>query len=174
MFHKFSSSTDVTGQTPPKSSVQRSIRAAILSQWKIGAETLEQIWPKKESLIHVKCKNHVSIYTIHGEPLFFQQSDGPIYPTLRLLHKYPFVLPRVGIDRGAIRFLLSGANMMCPGLTSTGGYLPPPGECSSRRDAGGHLCRGKGTCSRCWSHEAWNRRDAKGQQGRRCGGRKRI
>ena len=32
----------------------------------------------------------------------------------------------VRIDRGAIRFLLAGAHMMCPGLTSKGGYLPPP------------------------------------------------
>lgn len=32
----------------------------------------------------------------------------------------------VRIDRGAIRFLLAGAHMMCPGLTSPGGYLPPP------------------------------------------------
>jgi len=31
----------------------------------------------------------------------------------------------VKIDRGAIRFLLAGAPMMCPGLTSEGGYLPP-------------------------------------------------
>lgn len=31
----------------------------------------------------------------------------------------------VKIDRGAIRFLLAGAPMMCPGLTSAGGYLPP-------------------------------------------------
>lgn len=30
----------------------------------------------------------------------------------------------VKIDRGAIRFLLAGAHMMCPGLTSKGGYLP--------------------------------------------------
>jgi PUA domain protein len=37
----------------------------------------------------------------------------------------PFVLPKVGIDRGAIRFLLGGAHMMCPGMTSVGGYLPP-------------------------------------------------
>lgn len=29
------------------------------------------------------------------------------------------------IDRGAIRFLLAGAHMMCPGLTSAGGWLPP-------------------------------------------------
>ena len=29
------------------------------------------------------------------------------------------------VDRGAIRFLLQGANMMCPGFTSKGGWLPP-------------------------------------------------
>jgi PUA domain protein len=37
----------------------------------------------------------------------------------------PFILPHVRIDRGAIRFLLAGAHMMCPGLTSAGGWLPP-------------------------------------------------
>jgi PUA domain protein len=36
----------------------------------------------------------------------------------------PFILPHVRIDRGAIRFLLAGAHMMCPGLTSAGGWLP--------------------------------------------------
>jgi PUA domain protein len=39
--------------------------------------------------------------------------------------KDPSCLPKVGIDRGAIRFLLAGAHMMCPGMTSKGGYLPP-------------------------------------------------
>ncbi|KAA1471269.1 hypothetical protein DENSPDRAFT_837229 [Dentipellis sp. KUC8613] len=125
MFKKFQPSTDIAGQTPVKSSVQRSIRSNLLSQWKIDPETLEEIWPKKESIVHVKCREHIAIFTLHGEPLFFQHFDGPLYPTLRLLHKYPFVLPHVRIDRGAIRFLLGGAPMMCPGLTSKGGYLPP-------------------------------------------------
>jgi PUA domain protein len=40
----------------------------------------------------------------------------------------PTVLPKVGIDRGAIRFLLAGAHMMCPGMTSAGGYLPPAND----------------------------------------------
>ena len=31
---------------------------------------------------------------------------------------------RVQADKGAIPFLLSGANCMCPGLTSAGGVLP--------------------------------------------------
>ncbi|KAI0290450.1 hypothetical protein BC826DRAFT_537486 [Russula brevipes] len=125
MFKKFQPTTDIAGQTPVKSSVQRGIRSALLSSWKIDTETLEEIWPKKESIVHVKCRDHPSIYALHGEPLFFQHFDGPYFPTLRLLHKYPFILPHVRIDRGAIRFFLGGAHMMCPGLTSAGGRLPP-------------------------------------------------
>ncbi|KAI0646865.1 hypothetical protein C8Q79DRAFT_1009028 [Trametes meyenii] len=125
MFKKFQPSADVSGQVAVKSSVQRAIRSSILAQWKIAPETLEQIWPKKESLTLVKCREHISIYTLHSEPLFFQHFDGPFFPTLRLLHKYPFVLPQVRVDRGAIRFLLAGAHMMCPGFTSAGGQLPP-------------------------------------------------
>ncbi|KAJ8521019.1 hypothetical protein ONZ45_g2243 [Pleurotus djamor] len=128
MFKKFQPSTDIAGHTPVKTSVQRSIRSSVLSQWKIEPETLEAIWPKKEGLVHVKCREHVSIYTVNGEPLMFQHFDGPFYPTLRVIHKYPYILPMVKVDRGAIRFLLGGAHMMCPGFTSKGGYLPPPEE----------------------------------------------
>ena len=51
---RFQPSVDISGQTPVKSSVQRSIRSNVLSQWKITPETLEQLWPKKESIVHVK------------------------------------------------------------------------------------------------------------------------
>ncbi len=34
-----------------------------------------------------RSRDHLSIYTLHGEPLFFQHFDGPYFPTLRLLHK---------------------------------------------------------------------------------------
>lgn len=37
----------------------------------------------------------------------------------------PNIMPRVQVDRGAIRHVISGANIMCPGLTSAGGHLPP-------------------------------------------------
>lgn len=36
----------------------------------------------------------------------------------------PEFMPRVQVDRGAIKYVLSGANIMIPGLTSAGGYLP--------------------------------------------------
>lgn len=41
-----------------------------------------------------------------------------------LLHfAVPFMLPRMQVDKGAIRFVLSGANIMCPGLTSPGAKM---------------------------------------------------
>ncbi|GAA5947999.1 hypothetical protein JCM3775_002285 [Rhodotorula graminis] len=90
-----------------------------------GLTVLDLIWPKKETLSLIKCREHISIYAVHGEPLFFQHFDGPFYPTLKVLHRFPGMLPRVGVDRGAIKFVLSGANIMCPGMTSATGYLPP-------------------------------------------------
>jgi len=32
-------------------------------------------------------------------------------------------MPEVQVDKGAIRFVLGGANIMCPGLTSRGGRM---------------------------------------------------
>ena len=35
----------------------------------------------------------------------------------------PNIMKKFQVDRGAIKFVLSGANIMCPGLTSPGGVL---------------------------------------------------
>lgn len=35
----------------------------------------------------------------------------------------PFMLAHQQVDKGAIKFVLSGANVMCPGLTSAGAKL---------------------------------------------------
>lgn len=50
--------------------------------------------------------------------------DDPLIPHLRVVHAFPNCFSRVAIDRGAIRFVLSGATLMAPGLTSAGGWLP--------------------------------------------------
>ena len=51
---------------------------------------------------------------------------GPFYPTLKLLHKYPTMMNKIQVDKGAIRFILGGANIMCPGITSKGGKIFEP------------------------------------------------
>jgi PUA domain protein len=70
--------------------------------------------------------DRVSLYTLQNTPLFFQHMDDALLPHLTLVHKYPFAFHRLRIDRGAIRFVLSGATLMAPGLTSPGGRLPGP------------------------------------------------
>ncbi|GIC92113.1 translation machinery-associated protein 20 [Aspergillus udagawae] len=77
--------------------------------------------PRKPSSMR---PDRATLYTIESTPLFYQPMDGPPIPHLKLLHSYPDALPTVQIDRGAIRFVLSGATLMAPGLTSPGGRLP--------------------------------------------------
>ncbi|KGO74143.1 Pseudouridine synthase/archaeosine transglycosylase [Penicillium italicum] len=78
----------------------------------------------KANQIHHPRPDRVTLYTIDSTPLFFQPIDGPPVPHLRLIHAYPSAVPTIQIDRGAIRFVLSGATLMAPGLTSPGGRLP--------------------------------------------------
>lgn len=35
------------------------------------------------------------------------------------------MMQKVQVDSGAIKFILSGADIMCPGLTSAGGRISP-------------------------------------------------
>lgn len=40
-------------------------------------------------------------------------------------------MKKLQVDRGAIKFVLAGANIMCPGLTSPGGVLDEEVEAES-------------------------------------------
>lgn len=106
-----------------KSSVQRAIRSQLLDHYPALHEHIDQIMPKKEPLKIVKCHDHIEIISINSDLLFFRQREGPYLPSLHLLHQYPHILPHFQVDKGAIRFVLSGANIMCPGLTSPGGKM---------------------------------------------------
>ncbi|CAG5156759.1 uncharacterized protein ALTATR162_LOCUS4554 [Alternaria atra] len=109
-----------------KSSAQRAIRSKVLEEYPKLEPYIEDILPKKEQLDLVKLPDRVSLYTLNSTPLFFQHMDDALLPHLTLVHKYPFAFHRLRIDRGAIRFVLSGATLMAPGLTSPGGRLPGP------------------------------------------------
>jgi len=122
MFKKFSSE-DISGQNQVKASVQRRIRQSIADEYPSLEPLLDDLLPKKSPMIVVKCQNHLNLVVVNNVPLFFNIRDGPYMPTLRLLHQYPDIMKKFQVDRGAIKFVLSGANIMCPGLTSPGGVL---------------------------------------------------
>ena len=107
-----------------KSSVQRAIRNNVLETYPLLEPYIDDILPKKSQLDLVKLPDRVALYALDDQPLFYQHMDDPIIPHLKIVHQYPYAFKTLGIDRGAIRFVLSGAALMAPGLTSTGGKLP--------------------------------------------------
>ena len=46
-----------------------------------------------------------------------------IFPHLKLFLQFPNILPRFQCDKGAISHILSGANIMAPGLISKEGSM---------------------------------------------------
>uniref|UniRef100_A0A673W9R6 Malignant T-cell-amplified sequence n=1 Tax=Salmo trutta TaxID=8032 RepID=A0A673W9R6_SALTR len=124
-FIRFDEKENVSNCIQLKTSVIKGIKNQLLDQFPDIESWLNHIMPKKDPVKIVRCHEHIEILTVNGELLFFRQREGPFYPTLRLLHKYPFILPHQQVDKGAIKFVLSGANIMCPGLTSPGAKLYP-------------------------------------------------
>ena len=89
---------------------------------------IDDILPKKASLESMKLPDRNTLYVLDSVPLFYQQDGADLLPHLRLVHRFPQAFPSIRIDRGAIRFVLSGATLMAPGLTSKGGRLPKDGK----------------------------------------------
>ncbi len=124
MFKKFTPADDISSTNKVKNSVVRSIISQIVETYPTLEEAIDEILPKNSLLIG-KALDNVQVLLVEDEILFFQNKDiGPWFPTLRLVHKYPDIMPRMQVDKGAIRFVLGGANIMCPGFTSAGGSMP--------------------------------------------------
>ncbi|XP_952736.1 LOW QUALITY PROTEIN: cell cycle regulator protein, putative [Theileria annulata] len=122
MVKKFSPD-DIISQNLIKTSVQRNIKLNIVKDYPLLKDTIDVIFPKKIQLYLAKCQEHVNLLMVGGEIMFIQHRDGPWIPSLRLVHKYPDILPKMQVDSGAIKFVLRGSNIMCPGLTSEGGKM---------------------------------------------------
>jgi len=154
MFKRFDPSNDVSTSTQVKASVQRSIKSQILkSNPSITDEQIDLLLPKKPPLVQYKVGPHLMLYcrsidannnsnddegrSKESEPSFFQSRDGPVLPSLKLVHQYPQLeFAKVTVDQGAIPFILGGANIMCPGLTNPGGYMPEDGAGGGDGDDG--------------------------------------
>jgi len=154
MFKKFDPSTDVSTSTQVKASVQRGIKSSLITTNPSfddeAIQTLDALLPKKSPLVQYKVGPHLLLYcrpkiedekedvheSINHEPSLFQFRDGPVLPTLKLVHYYPSLkFQSVTVDQGAIPFVIGGANIMCPGLTNPGGSLH--GTSDEEDDSGG-------------------------------------
>lgn len=99
------------------------MKQKLVSQYEKLEPVIDDIVPKKSQVEVLKCEDKIQLYITDGQVVFYQQFSELI-PSLKLVHQYPDAFPSVKVDRGAIKFVLSGANIMCPGLTSPGAELP--------------------------------------------------
>ena len=110
-----------------KASQEKAFRKQLLESIPKIEQIIDQIWTKKTEIQTGKLPNF-HIYFLSGEPSFLQGKEGPIIPHLKLLHKYPFLLPTCQVDEGGIKHLITGADVMIPGMISEGGRLPTEKE----------------------------------------------
>lgn len=114
MFKKFTVDESISSTSQVKNSVQRSIINQIIAQYPLLTDAIEELLPKKSILV-AKMPDSIQLIIVNNEILFFNQDNGPFFPCIRLVHKYPTMINRMQVDKGAIRFVLAGANIMCPG-----------------------------------------------------------
>lgn len=124
MFKRFSADDGITS-SQIKNSAQRSIISQIVELYPTLADAIEDILPKKAMLLG-KGPDSMQLLIVNSEIVFYCPRDGVWMPSLRLLHKHPAMMQKMQIDAGAIRFILGGANIMCPGFTSPGGNISTP------------------------------------------------
>merc|ERR1712000_734885 len=84
-----------------KSSVQRSLRSALLETYPLLTPYIDEVLPKKGSLESMKLPDRNTLFVLDGVPLFYQQggNSGAVIPHLRLVHRFPQAFPTIRIDR---------------------------------------------------------------------------
>lgn len=150
LFKKFNPAESIAQLANTKGSEQRKVRQDLEEQFpNMTAEMWESLMPKKQDIMVVRCHDNVTVITllpdvanVGNEPqssttsidgskiskpevLFFQHFSGKYIPHLRVIHQFPdqLVTNFHQVDIGGCKFVVSGANIMCPGLTSEGGSV---------------------------------------------------
>jgi len=76
-------------------------------------EFIDDVFPKKGEMLEAKAKDRVSLIVADGEPLFFRERDGPLFPTLRLLHKCACGWGAMSVYRPRSRGFESALPLVC-------------------------------------------------------------
>lgn len=116
---------DIKSTTQLRGSAVRGIKALVTTKFTDIEPLLPLIFLPDFPVLESKMKaphNHVTLISVNSIIIFIQNSEC-IIPHLKILHRYPFLLKIMQVDKGAIKHVISGANIMCKGLTSPGGQM---------------------------------------------------
>ena len=92
----------------------RDLKEDILKQY--NNDFIEQIFPKKCNIELILTEAGDTLYAVNNELTLWKSEDGYI-PVLTLLLDNKVDLKTIVVDKGAIRFVTNGADIMRPGIT---------------------------------------------------------
>lgn len=92
----------------------KDLKSDILKQY--NEEFLAQIIPEKARIEFIQTEAGDILYAVNNELKLWKSTDGYI-PVLTLLLANKIKLKKVVVDKGAIRFVTNGADIMRPGIT---------------------------------------------------------
>ncbi|KAL7718379.1 PUA domain-containing protein [Entamoeba marina] len=105
-----------------KASQSKHVKTLISEQYPLLP--LDKILPKDLPVFSSNNKIDRSVALLCNNKICFLQYKDVFVPTLWIVMAYPTIMKSVQVDDGAIKHVLDGSNIMCPGLTSAGGKLP--------------------------------------------------
>ena len=108
-----------------RASAVRGLKTSASSKFIDMEPLIPSLFPGEYPVMECKLKaphNDITLITVNSTIIFIQNSECMI-PHLRILHQHPHLLKKMQVDKGAIKHVISGANIMCRGLTSPGGLM---------------------------------------------------
>ena len=125
MFKKFEPESSVAGTTELKKSKAKKVLQRLKQQYPLLDEkdVLEgEFFPnlKKQPLKVVNVHGRIQLLLVNSECVFYNHRDGPFLPCLHTLYKYPGIMPRVQVDKGAIA-ISWGAPTLCAQVSQARG-----------------------------------------------------
>ncbi|KCV68196.1 hypothetical protein H696_05125 [Fonticula alba] len=74
------------------------------------------VFPSTTNFKILKSRHFYTIFSVNDKPQFVQLDEGDIFPTLRVLQRFPRLMPGIYVDKGAVRPLMGGSDLMVPGI----------------------------------------------------------
>jgi predicted ribosome-associated RNA-binding protein Tma20 len=88
----------------------------VFASYPILTDALEAMFPKKGDVYVARCPGKVELVVVDLMPVFFcdsKSNGGQHVPTLRMLHQFPQMLPKMVVDEGAAEHIMSGTFCAC-------------------------------------------------------------
>uniref|UniRef100_A0A1L8DS41 Putative filamentous baseplate protein ligatin n=1 Tax=Nyssomyia neivai TaxID=330878 RepID=A0A1L8DS41_9DIPT len=115
----------VKSKTQLRSSDRKKLHMQISGKYtKLTDEDFQRIFPPSGNIYHTKIiasnGETVLVYSEDKQPMFFELTNGQIYPTLHALWLIPHLLPSVTTHSGVLPIMAKGANLMARGVVKQG------------------------------------------------------